>query len=237
MGGQELRVLDQIRWLCNHGHLAWLLARQDSAVYREAVRQRLPAYPIPIRGSLNPRAIFSLIQFVRSKKIHLLDCHSAGAASTAFAAGLFGKPVIRTLHYDFKTDPIHKYLLRYGSDHFITVSHWIADKLMKLKCAAGWSMISVIPTGIDLNRFRPEIDKNAIRHEFNIAENTIVITAIAMIRPDKGHKYLIRAIDRIAAVNNDIRLLIVGSATRNEYLDEIKKEIAAIRHRDKVILT
>jgi len=145
-------------------------------------------------------------------------------------------PVVRTLHYDFETDPIHKYLLRYGSNHFITVSHWIADKLTKLKCAAGRSMISVIPTGIDLNRFRPEIDKNSIRNEFNIAENTVVISAIAMTRPDKGHKYLIRAIDRIAAVNNNIRLLIVGAATRNEYLDEIKEEIAAIRNRDKVIL-
>jgi glycosyltransferase involved in cell wall biosynthesis len=198
-----------------------LLARKDSAVYREAVRQKLPAYPIPIRGSINPLAIFRLIQFVQSKRIHLLDCHSASAASTVFAARLFGMPVVRTLHYDFRTDPLHKYLLRYGSTHFITVSHWIADKLINLKCADR-SMISIIPTGINLNRFRPEIDKHFIRNEFGIAENTVVISAIAMIRPDKGHKYLIRAIDRIADVNNNILFLIVGSATRNEYLDEIK---------------
>ncbi|OPY84762.1 MAG: D-inositol 3-phosphate glycosyltransferase [Smithella sp. PtaU1.Bin162] len=235
MGGQELRILDQIRWLCNHGHSAWLLARKDSAIYHEAEYQKLPAYPIPIRGSVNPQAIFRLMQFVQSKKIDILDCHSASAASTAFVARLFTIPVVRTLHYDFETDTIHKYLLRYGSDHFITVAHWIADKLIKLKCA-DHSMVSIIPTGIDLNRFSPEIDKSSVRNEFNIPESTTVISAIAMIRPDKGHKYLIRAVDRIADVNNNIRVIIVGSATRNEYLDELKKEIAAIRHQDKVIL-
>ena len=236
MSGQELRILDQIRWLCNHGHSAWLLAHKDSAVYHEAEYRKLPAYPIPIRGSANLQAILRLMRFVQSQKIQILDCHSASAASTAFAAKLFTIPVVRTLHYDFETDTIHKYLLRYGSDHFITVSHWIADKLIKLKCA-DQSMISIIPTGIDLNRFSPEIDKSSVRNEFNIPENTIVISVIAMIRPDKGHKYLIRAVDRIADVNNNIRFLIVGSATRNEYLDELKKEIAAIRHRDKVIFT
>lgn len=126
--------------------------------------------------------------------------------------------------------------MRYGSDHIITVSQWIADKLTKLNFADR-QMISIIPTGIDLSRFRPEIDKHSIRNEFNIAENTAVISEIAMIRPDKGQKYLIRAVDRIADVNNNIRFFIVGSATRTEYLDDIRKEIAAIRHRDKVILT
>lgn len=236
LGGQELRILDQIRWLRNHGHSAWLLAREDSTVYREAVRRELPAYPIPFRGSANPRAIFRLIQFVQSKKIHLLDCHSASAASTALSARIFGTAIVQTLHYGFKTDLVHKYLLRYGSDHIITVSQRIADKLTKLNFADR-QMISIIPTGIDLSRFRPEIDKHSIRNEFNIAENTAVISEIAMIRPDKGQKYLIRAVDRIADVNNNIRFFIVGSATRTEYLDDIRKEIAAIRHRDKVILT
>ena len=236
LGGQELRILNQIQWMGDHGHSAWLLAREDSAVYCEAMRRGLPIHPIPFRGSANPKAILGLIRFIKSKKIHLLDCHSASAASTALAARVFGIPIVRTLHYDFKTDLVHKYLLRYGSVRIVTVSQWIADKLTALNFADR-QMISIIPTGINLNRFRPEIDKHSIRKEFNIAENTAVISEIAMIRPDKGQKYLIRAVDRIADVHNNIRFLIVGSATRTEYLDDIRKEIAAIHHRDKVILT
>ncbi len=236
MGGQELRILDQIHWMRNNGHSVWLLARRDSAVYKEAIRRRLPTHPVPFRGSANPGAIVAILRFINVHKIQLLDCHSAGAASTALAARLFGTPIIRTFHYNFKTDPIHKCLLRCGSDHIITVSHWIADKLAELNFADR-GMISVIPTGIDLNRFSPQVNSRSIRREFNIPEKTAVISLIAMIRPDKGHKYFIRAIDRIADVNPETCFLIVGSATRTEYLNDIRKEIAALRHRDKVILT
>lgn len=236
MGGQELCILNHIRWMCDHGHSAWLLAREDSAVYREAVCRGLSAYPIPFRGSANPRAIVRLIQFIKDRRIQLIDCHSASAASTAFMARLLGTPIVRTLHYDFKKDPVHRYFLRHGSDHFITVSQWIADKITALNCADR-AMISVIPTGIDLNRFNPCVSRQPIRKEFNIPEKTAVISVIAMIRPDKGQKYLIRAIDKIATVNPDTCFLIVGSATRAEFLNDIKKEVAALRHRDKVILT
>ncbi|MFA6413210.1 MAG: glycosyltransferase family 4 protein [Syntrophales bacterium] len=232
LGGQELRILDQIRWMGDHGHSAWLLAREDSAVFKEATRRNLPTHPISFRGSASPRAIFGLIRL----KINLLDCHSASAASTALAARLLGTPIVRTLHYDFKTDLVHKYLCRYGSDHIITVSRWIADKLTKLGFAAR-RIISIIPTGIDLHRFNPGIDHHTIRNEFNISAKTAIISAIAMIRPDKGQKYLIRAVDRIAAVHPDTCFLIVGSATRTEFLNDIKKEIAALHNRDKVILT
>jgi hypothetical protein len=53
MGGQELRILDQIRWMQKEGHAAWLLARKDSAIYKEACRMDLPTHPIPFRGSAN----------------------------------------------------------------------------------------------------------------------------------------------------------------------------------------
>jgi glycosyltransferase involved in cell wall biosynthesis len=146
-------------------------------------------------------------------------------------------PVVRTLHvHTFKTDFIHKYLWRCGIDRVIVVSQGIADKLVELGFA-DQDKISVIPTGVDLNRFRPDIDGSSVRREFDIPESTKVISEIAMIRPDKGQKYFIRAIDRVASAWPDVRFLIVGSATKPEFFEEIKEEIAALRHLDKVILT
>jgi len=103
-----------------------------------------------------PVAIIELIRFIKGRKIHLLDCHSASAASTALSASILGTPIVQTFHYDFKTDFIHKYLCRHGNNNIITVSQWIADKLTTLKFVDR-QMISVIPTGIDLDRFNPEV--------------------------------------------------------------------------------
>jgi glycosyltransferase involved in cell wall biosynthesis len=237
MGGQQLRILDQIQWLLNKGHSAWLLAHEASAIHEEAIRRGIPTYAVPFRGSAHPQAIFKIIQFVKQKKIQLIDCHSASDACTAMAVKLFGIPIVRSLHiYEFKTDLIHKYLWLHGNNHIIVVSQLIADMLVRSGFADP-QKISVIPTGIELNRFRPDVDGCSIRKKFNIGINTKVISNIAMIRPDKGQKFFIRAVDRISDTCPDVRYLIAGSATKPEYLEDIKKEIAALRHRDKVILT
>ena len=237
MGGQELRILDQIQWLLSKGHSARLLARENSAIYEEATQRGLPVYPIPFRGSVNPHAVSELLSFIKREKIHLLDCHSSTAISTAIGVMMLGTPVLRTLHvHSIKTDLIHKYLWRCGVDHVIVVSQGIADQLVGLG-VADRDKISVIPTGIDLKRFRPDIDGSCVRRELDIPESTKVISEIAMIRPDKGQKYLIRAVDRVADVRPNVRFLIVGSATKPEFFEEIKNEIAALRHPDKVILT
>ena len=237
MGGQELRILDQIQWLLNKGHSAWLLAHEDSAIYKEAIHRGIPIHAVPFRGSAHPRALFEIVKFVTKKRIQLIDCHSSNDAFTATASKLFGVPIVRSLHvYEYKTDLIHKYLWLYGSNHVIVVSQLIADMLVK-SGFANRQRISVIPTGIDLNRFGPDVDGSSIRLEFNIGLNTKVISNIAMIRPDKEQKFLIRAVDRISDTCPDVRYLIVGSATKPEYLEDIKNEIAALRNRDKVILT
>jgi len=237
MGGQQLRILDQIQWMLNKGHSTWLLAREDSAIHEEATRRGIPTHVVPFRGSVHPLAVLEIVQFAREEEIQLIDCHSSSDACSVIVARLFGIPTVRTLHVDTsKTDLVHKWLWRYGNDHVVVVSQWIADKLSKLGLVDAHK-ISVIPTGIDLQRFKTNGNGYYIRKEFDIPENTKVISEIAMIRPDKGQKYFIRAIDKIAAVFPDIRFLIVGSATRPEFLEEIKKEIAALRHRDKVILT
>jgi glycosyltransferase involved in cell wall biosynthesis len=237
MGGQELRILDQIQWLLNKGHSAWLLAREDSAIHEEAIRRGIPIHHIPFRGSAHPQALFEIVKFVKQKRIQLIDCHSSSDACTAIAAKLFGIPIVRTIHvYEFKTDLIHKHLLRYGTNHIIVVSQAIADMLVRFGFA-DQQKISVIPTGIDLNRFSPDVDGCSIRKELNIAENTKVISMIGMIRPGKGQKFFIRAIDRIAETHSDVLFLIVGSPTEPEYLKDINKDISALRHRNKVVLT
>jgi len=238
MGGQQLRILDEIQWMLNKGHSAWLLAREDSAIHEEAKHRGIPVHTVPFRGSVYLRAVFEIVKFVRDEGIQLINCHSSvDACSSIGAQLLFRAPVIRTLHIDaLKTDIIHKWLWRYGNDHVIVVSHGIADRLVK-SALVDADKISVIPTGIDLGRFKPNGNGHYIREEFNIPEGARVVSEIAMIRPDKGQKYFIRAVDKIADVLPNTRFLVVGSATRPEFLEEIKAEIAALRHWDKVILT
>jgi len=238
MGGQELRILEQIGWLLDHGHSAWLLAREDSAIYSEGLSRGLPLCHIPFRGSLHPRAVLRLLNFARREKIDLIDCHSSRDASTAALARLAGIPVIRSRHIcnRLKGDFFHRLIWRAGCDRIIVNSNSILDRIVSQKLGSR-EMIDVIGTGIDLSRFRPDVDGGPARRNFGVPPEAKLITVIGMIRPDKGQRFLIRAVDRIVEQVPGAYFFVVGSPTRAEFLDELESEIDAIRHKKRVILT
>ncbi len=237
-GGQELRILDQVRWARTHGHDFRLLAREDSAVYREAAKRALPRHPVPFRGSFNPRAVLSLLYFIVRNRIDLIDCHSSRDASTAMAARLFGIPVVRTHHIGkrLKDDFAHRMVWRCGATRVIAISKYVAD------CIAGQGLaardrISVIGSGIDLDRFNPGVDGAPVRNALNIPASARVVSVIGMIRPDKGQRFLVGAVDAIVEQVPDARFLIVGSPTRPEFLAELKESIEKVRNGQRIILT
>lgn len=238
LGGQELRILEQVRWAQDHGHEFWLLARRESAVYREAGFRELPRHAVPFRGSLNPRAILSLIGFVKRRRIDLIDCHSSRDASTAMAARLLSIPVVRTQHVciALRDDLPHRLTWRLGADRIIAASDSIAARIVHQKLGER-SRIRVVGDGIDLEKFDPRVDGQGVRAEFRIPESCRVITLIGMIRPDKGQQYLVRAVDDIVAQVPDAVFFIVGSPTRPEFLARLQAEIDQVLHRDRIILT
>lgn len=238
MGGQELRILDQIRWLLDHGHAAWLLAREDSAIYRESAGRGLPRYAVPFRGSVNPGAVFKLLNFVRREKVDLIDCHSSRDASAAMIAHWLGVPVIRTHHICnvLKDDFFHRFIWARGSDRIITNSFSIAHRIVNQGLGVR-DGIDAIGTGIHLHRFRPDIDGTPVRRAFGIPLEAKVITTVGMIRPDKAQRYLVRAVDRIVESIPDAYFMIVGSATKPKFQGRLEDEIDQIRNKDRVILT
>lgn len=238
MGGQELRILEQIRWLLDNDHAAWLLAHEESAIYREAIKHGLPVCAVPFRGSLNPKAVLTVLNFVRREKIDLIDCHSSRDASTAVIPKLLGIPVIRSQHIckRLKDDFFHKLVWAMGCRHIIATSNSIADRVEDQKLGAR-ERIDVIGEGIDLDRFRPDIDGGPARKAFGVPPDARLISVVGMIRPDKAQRHLVRAVDRIVENIPDAYFFVVGSATRPEFQDQLQKEIDQIRHKDRVILT
>ena len=238
MGGQELRILQQIRWLLDHGHAAWLLAREDSAIYQEARRLGLPVRRVYFRGSLQPKAILTVLDFVGRKKIDIVDCHSSRDASTMIIPKLMGIPVVRSHHIcqRLKDDFFHRMTWSIGCRHIIAASKSIANRIVDQKLGRR-EMIDIIGEGVDAGRFSPEVDGTSARKDFGVPDTAKLISVIGMIRPDKGQAFLIRAVDSIVDRIPDAYFFIVGSATRPGFLDQLKKEIDQIRWKERVILT
>lgn len=234
-GGQEMRTLEQIRWLNANGHEAWIAARQGSKILERAQQEALPCFEVPFRGHANPLAIAKLYWLTRKFRIDVIDCHgSRDASHCALLKGL-DTSVVRTLHLEtINNKPFHRLVWHAGNNRIIVVAEVIKRHLTKL--GHNPTKIDVIGEGIDLVEFNCQRSGDKIRAEFQIPAGHKVVTNIGMIRPDKGQKYLVRAAETIAAAIPEIRFLIVGAGTRPEFENELRAEIEASSQRDKFIL-
>lgn len=86
------------------------------------------------------------------------------------------------------------------ADKIIAVTRLEADFLVKV-AGADPNKITVIPEGVDLDLFKPKIDKS---------EQEKVILFVGRIAQEKGLMYLIKAIPRVTKVFPSISVLMVG---------------------------
>lgn len=86
------------------------------------------------------------------------------------------------------------------ADKVIAVTRLEADFLVKV-AGADPNKITVIPEGVDLDLFKPKIDKS---------EQEKVILFVGRIAQEKGLMYLIKAIPRVTKVFPSISVLMVG---------------------------
>ena len=235
-GGRELRALEQVRWLNDHGHESWVAGRANSKILEKAEIWGLPYFVVPFRGVIRPSAIVELYSLVRKHRFDIIDCHGDHDALHCAFMRMTGTKVVRSLHSEKINTRVSKKLLwKYGNDRIIAVADVSKSNLI----AAGLpsDKIDVINEGIDLSEFDFRLTGQNIRQEFNIPNHCKVVTNIGMIRPNKGQQYFIKAADAILSAIPETRFLIVGEATKPEFDTELRAHLEASPHRDKFILT
>ncbi len=90
--------------------------------------------------------------------------------------------------------------------------------------------IDVVPNGIDLEVFEGLPRKEAIRQRLRFNNNDKVILFVGTLRPVKGVKYLIQAMNVIAQKEPKTRLMLVGNGEERDYLRGLVKELKLERY-------
>lgn len=236
-GGQKMRILEQIQWLNNNKHLAWLAAGSKSRSIRHASRRMgLPCVEVEFRGSANPKAISRLYRFVKKNAVDLIDAHSSRDSCLVAWLRLFGYRVVRSLHVtkEIKFDFFHAPFWRYGSDRIIVTAELIKNRLTKLGLAA--ERIDVVGEGIDLKRFDWRISGAGVRKELGLAANCRVVANIGMIRPDKGQLHFVNSAALVAKRMPEVVFLIVGEGTRPKFEHQVRERIRVLGMENRVLM-
>jgi glycosyltransferase involved in cell wall biosynthesis len=88
--------------------------------------------------------------------------------------------------------------------------------------------IVAINNGIDTETFRPPIsirEKNELKDALSLPKDDFIVTMIAVLRPEKNHRLLLRTAARIMKLYDNITFLIVGEGQEAANLHNIASEL------------
>ena len=121
-----------------------------------------------------------------------------------------------------------------NSDKVIAICDNTKDRLIN-DYGVPEEKITIIPAGVDINRFNPNNDGKTLRNKLNIDDKKVIL-CVAKLGYLKGIYYLIEAFRKIADQYKDTILVIAGSGNKTEER-RLRNLVASLNLRDKVIFT
>lgn len=122
---------------------------------------------------------------------------------------------------------------------YIVQTEVAKEKLMK-KLKLSENKFVVIPNGISLNEYKFDLGIEKKKRELGVDLNNLNIICVSNLRIGKGHKYLLKAFEKIYESYKNINLLVVGDGDqKRSLLNQInnyssKKNIFFLGQRDDV---
>lgn len=196
--------------------------------------------------SINPFsdlvALVKIYRLAKAGRYHIVHTHSSKAGVLGrLAAGAAGTPiVVHTLHslvfHDYqpwwqnRLLRLVKRALVPLTHHYISVSRIIAEKAVEAGVGTA-DRYSIVYSGMELDWYldaRP--DAEAVRREFGIPVNALVIGKIARLFELKGHDQLFDAAPAVVERFPDVRFLLVGDGVLQDHLRRRARELGIERN-------
>ncbi|MEW9095094.1 MAG: glycosyltransferase family 4 protein [Clostridiaceae bacterium] len=206
-------------------------------LYDKAINLNIPVVSFSLKEMVNG----TLSKFIEKNQIDIVNFH--GAKSNFIYLLIKNNikiPAVVTIHsdyrYDFLNDKIKKVLYTPLSEmglkrfnNYICVSNYLKDLLNEKKFEG---KKYVIPNGIDIEDYRPNISSEKIRKKYKILKDDFVYIMVARMHPIKNHNNLINAFSRLNKEYKDTKLFLLGEG---ELIEELINKVQKLNIEDKVV--
>lgn len=233
LGGQELRILIEMEMLRERGFVSVLAARAGTPILAEARKRGLAAYPIPMRATLDVRAMVWLAWIMFKHRIDVVNAHSPKDAwNAALVARILGRKVIRSRHIasPIKQGWLAQQIYRSLCDRIMTTSQSIKQGMVARGIAA--EKIVPVPTGVDISRFQCR-QRGALRAELGIPAEAKLVGMVSVLRGDNGPDIFLQAAEQVLPSREDTWFVLAGDGVLKPKLEAMRE---ASPFRDRIIL-
>ena len=188
-----------------------------------AKRYNIETVVFKCNGQFDLRTVCAIRNYVKKKKIKIIQSHGYKADIYALLATVFQNvKLIATCHPWIINSRVMKFyakldqILLYLFDYVVVV----CDDIKKIitRGASLSNKISTIENGIDVTRFIQTKRNGTLYTALNIPKGSIVIGVIARLSSEKGHITLVEASKTLLAEFPNLIFLIVGDGPYKEAL-------------------
>lgn len=242
-GGQEIRVMVELREMAKRGHQTAIVAPPDSDIFRRGLDFQIQTFPLSMRRSDFFPNLRWLSDFFRAERIDVVNTHSSRDSWLAgFAARRAKVPlVIKTRHISARVSRgwLTRLVYQHLHDYIITTSNGIAEDLVKFNGFVP-DHIAAIPTGVDFNRFDLSRPRGNLRKELGLPPDALLIGMVSVLRSWKGHPDFLRAAKQVKERIPSAHFVIVGEGPRRTPIEDdilamgLEEFVFLIGHRDEI---
>jgi len=231
VGGAETLLVNLIRRLDRDRFTPSLCCLKDLGPLGELMSHEVSTFSNLIRHKYDLGVVLRLARLFREQRIDAIV--TVGAGDKMFwgrlAARWAGVPVVLSaIHSTGWPDGIGRlnrspWLTRW-TDAFIGVAdahgiHLIENEGFPVE------KVCIIPNGVDVSRFHPELSGKEVRRALGIDPQAPVAGIVAALRPEKDHALFLRAAARVLAEVPAARFMIVGDGPLRGALENQAREL------------
>ncbi len=241
LGGLELYFYRLSKYL-NSKTKVTMIVNKKSDIIDRLTSSNIEYYDFERKSTLG--VLFKakkIAKIIDNNKIDIIHIHWTKDIPLAVLSRLLSKrkpKLVQTRHMAmtrFKNDFYHKFLYK-NIDTIIAVTDEVKDQISKY--ITNEFRPKTIRSYIGAEKINKiDLEKHSELSKKYIIENNFTIGIFGRIEKEKGQYLLIEAIEKLRANKLNIKVLIVGHAMSEEYLNELKEYIKKFELQDKIVFT
>ncbi|MBW2646622.1 MAG: glycosyltransferase family 4 protein [Deltaproteobacteria bacterium] len=178
--------------------------------------------------------VYRLVDLIKEKHIDLVHTNSNFHLEGALGAQLAGVHHLYLAHIELQPevplfqrlslDPAsYAALMGQLSTRIVAVSRSVADRLSP---PVPSEKIQIIHNGLDMEVFDAAMEAadGSLRAELGVEDNSLLVTALGRVCPDKGFDYYLEAASRVLSSRPNVHFLLVGGDEHKKFASDLRAQ-------------
>ena len=206
-GGQEHRIFKEMLAMREAGHHLEAICQPQATLATRLEQEGFVVHKMMMDGPLNfVCAVAEIRDILKHGRFDVLNTHSRRDTIIAATAGRLAKTplIVRTRHL---ANPVNSLLSYTWLPHCVTTDSEFVRKQLIEKGVAPERVETIYTPVFPV----PAVERSTLRAELGLSAEAVIVGCVAVMRANKGHRELIRAMVPLFAQRANLHLVIVGS--------------------------